>query len=128
MSADRARSMLAMPTTRLLTVKDAFLLASIVPPEAEIVDFGVHPRARRRGQARRLMETLQAQVDAIFLEVAVTNAAAISFYKSTGFTCTGRRSDYYNEKGGYVDGLVMTWSSAGEAGRETQESVDPPAR
>lgn len=126
MSIEQARKMLAMPTTRLFTAKDAFLMASVVPPEAEITDLGVHPRTRRTGQARRLIAELQDITDTIFLDVAETNTTAISLYQSSGFRVTGRRPHYYEVAGGYVDGLLMTWTSAAAAHANSQESVDPP--
>lgn len=128
MSTDRARRMLAMPRICVLGGKDAFLMASVVPPEADITDMGVHPRARRTGQARRLIATLQAKVDKIFLEVAVSNTAAVALYQSTGFAITGRRPRYYEEEDGWVDALVMTWAAAGAGDAISVESVDPPAR
>lgn len=125
-SQEQVRSTLSLPATRFLAANDAFLIASVVAPEAEIITMGVHPRARRTGQARRLIETLQGEVSTIFLEVAVTNHSAIALYQRTGFVATGRRPDYYRGRHDPVDALCMTWTSAAAGRAIYQESVDPP--
>jgi ribosomal-protein-alanine N-acetyltransferase len=109
---ERAEFSLSMPANRLYTVDNAFLLASVVPPEAEITHIGVHPRARRQGQARRLLDALKADASKIFLEVSENNTAAIRLYESAGFKAVSRRKLYYETPTGYEDALLMTWTSA----------------
>ena len=70
------------------------------------------PAARRGGLARGLMLAalqLAAAVgaEAMFLEVAADNDAAIGLYRGLGFERIGLRPGYYPRKGDKpVDGLV----------------------
>ncbi len=73
-----------------------------VPDEAEILNLGVLPEARRRGRARKLLNFFidycrKNGISRIFLEVRVSNKAAINLYQSLGFNLAGRRTDYYPE-------------------------------
>lgn len=68
--------------------------------EEELLLLAVHPDARRRGLAMRLLEDLasrarQRGVAAIFLEMREGNPAEL-LYKNSGFVPVGRRRDYYN--------------------------------
>jgi ribosomal-protein-alanine N-acetyltransferase len=95
------------------TSQEGFLLARIGADEAEILTLAVDPAARRRGVARRLVEaaaeTLRAKgATALFLEVAVDNAAARALYSGCGFAQAGLRRSYYARPGGAaVDALVL---------------------
>ncbi len=96
------RQMLALPGAWGLVGGggDAFLLARVAADEAELLTVAVRPAARRRGLARALMERACAQAavlgaDAVFLEVAEGNAAALGLYASLGFAPRGRRRNYY---------------------------------
>ena len=78
-----------------------FLVARLVAPEIEILNFGVDPSARRRGTGRALLaEALhwgaQNGAEKAFLEVRASNLVAIQFYKSCGFQLAGRRTGYYS--------------------------------
>lgn len=77
------------------------LLLSCLPPEGEVYRLAVLPEARRRGLGRALMAAglgalAAAGVRRVFLDVRVSNAAAISLYASFGFTECGRRASYYH--------------------------------
>ena len=77
-----------------------FLLASLVPPEAELETIAVAPGGQRRGIGRLLLKALAeelrtGQVRVLLLEVRVSNRGALDFYRAQGFQETGRRSRYY---------------------------------
>lgn len=89
----------------------ALLLGRVIGPEAELVTLAVHPRARRAGLARGLVERFAARARAegardAFLEVAEGNTAARGLYASAGWREAGRRGGYYD--GGREDALVLT--------------------
>ncbi len=89
-----------------------FILCRLIAGEAEILTLAVRPSDRRAGLATALVEAAAAlaaaQAEAMFLEVAVDNAAAIALYEKAGFERVGRRAGYYGRaEGGSVDALVM---------------------
>jgi ribosomal-protein-alanine N-acetyltransferase len=89
-----------------------FVLCRAVGGEAEILTLAVRPHARRRGLGRALMEAAfglarQAGADAMFLEVAEDNEAAMGLYQTAGFRLAGRRPGYYRRDDGATDALVM---------------------
>ena len=70
------------------------------PGEAQILNLSVVPDARRQGLGRALLErfvddALRTGADQIFLEVRVSNTAAIALYRSAGFEPVARRTNYY---------------------------------
>jgi ribosomal-protein-alanine N-acetyltransferase len=109
-----------------LVVEDAagpagFLLARAVAGEAEILTVAVSPERRGAGLGLALVEASAglaraAGADAMFLEVAVDNAAALKLYDRTGFAAAGRRRGYYPRAGGAaVDALVLRRDLTGPA-------------
>ena len=79
---------------------------------AHLLDLAVAPGARGDGVARELLWALADSAAAVgvgrmTLEVAVSNTAALSLYRSAGFDVVGRRVRYYAETG--EDALVL-WS------------------
>src|SRR4051795_3491597 len=72
------------------------VLRRTAPDEGEILNLAVSPDFRRRGAARRLMETaLQSFTGTFFLEVRESNETAQKIYKSLGFQELSRRPEYY---------------------------------
>ncbi len=68
------------------------------PGEREILNLAVEPPERRRGIARSLLKQELADYGGVwFLEVRVSNATALKFYKQLGFEPAGRREDYYRD-------------------------------
>ena len=70
------------------------------PGEAQILNRSVVPDARRQGLGRALLErfvddAVRAGAAQIFLEVRISNAAAIALYQSAGFEPVARRANYY---------------------------------
>ena len=77
--------------------------------EAELLNLGVSPEARRRGVATLLLRTLTWRAKGtIFLEVAENNCGAISLYTREGWTRIGTRSGYYAPG---INAIVMKKSS-----------------
>ena len=81
--------------------------------EGHLMNIATAPDAQRRGVARALCRQLFADaavvdVDAITLEVRVSNAGAIALYRSFGFAPVGNRTGYYtNPDGTKEDGLIF---------------------
>jgi ribosomal-protein-alanine N-acetyltransferase len=95
-----------------------FLLARVVAGEAEILTLAVDPAHRRQGLARALLTASLAAAqaagaEAVFLEVAADNIAALGLYQSEGFERVGRRPGYYARSGGAAaDALVLRFNTA----------------
>jgi ribosomal-protein-alanine N-acetyltransferase len=75
-----------------------------------LMNLAVLPHARRRGLGRVIMEDLLAEArnlgaPDVWLEVAVTNHAAIALYRAYGFEDVRVRARYYQPEN--VDALVM---------------------
>lgn len=80
-----------------------------VADEAHITNIAVEPSRRRRGFARQLLAHLvetaiDREVQALTLEVRVSNEAAIGLYREFGFAPAGIRQKYYENT---EDALVM---------------------
>lgn len=116
-SASEIAELMGSPGAFALVAEDAgpaaFILCRAVAGEAEILTLAVEPAARRRGLARALVEAAAgvariAGAEAMFLEVADDNVAAIGLYEAAGFDRAGLRRGYYDRgPQGYVDALVM---------------------
>jgi [ribosomal protein S18]-alanine N-acetyltransferase len=77
-----------------------FAVAVLLPPQAELETIAVATSARRTGIGSRLLSALldelrQAGIREIYLEVRVSNRAALDFYRNFGFSQTGYRTSYY---------------------------------
>ncbi len=75
----------------------------LVSDEAHVVNLAVHPQFRARGIGRRMLLYLlsraaQQGVRKVFLEVRRSNEHAQKLYLSEGFTVTGIRQKYYNNR------------------------------
>jgi ribosomal-protein-alanine N-acetyltransferase len=89
-----------------------FILCRAIAGEAEILTLAVRPALRRRGIAAALLGAAMVQAaaiaDAMLLEVAADNPAAIALYEQAGFTQVGRRAGYYGRPAGAaMDAIVM---------------------
>lgn len=78
--------------------------------EGELGNVAVHPEARGRGVADRLMASVldvaaERGAEALFLEVRTGNDAARALYRKHGFDVVGRRPDYYTKP--VEDALIM---------------------
>jgi ribosomal-protein-alanine acetyltransferase len=71
---------------------------SVAEGETELLNLAVAPGFRRRGVARRLVESLMAESPGVlYLEVRESNGAARKFYHHLGFQEVTLRSGYYQE-------------------------------
>ena len=90
-----------------------FVMARSAAGEAEIVGIGVVPPRRRMGiggalLADALCRAVALGAEAIFLEVAEDNPAAVALYHGAGFRPVGRRPGYYRRKSSLpVAALIM---------------------
>ncbi len=78
--------------------------------EGHITNIAVDPAFRRLGIGSLLLDDLIAYakaqgIQALTLEVRVSNAPAISLYESKGFIAEGRRKRYYSDNN--EDALIM---------------------
>lgn len=113
-SAHEFETLLANPTTHVVTSDHGFALLQIIAPEAELITISVLPASRGFGHGQTLLgQALLAAstrgVTQIFLEVDATNAAALALYKSAGFNQTGTRAGYYTHADAPpTDAIMMT--------------------
>jgi ribosomal-protein-alanine N-acetyltransferase len=91
-----------------------FVLCRVVADECEVLSCAVDVGFRRRGMARRLLQS--AFDDArrrggkqVLLEVATDNSPARALYVDLGFRTIGRRRGYYRRPcGEAVDALIVS--------------------
>ena len=79
-----------------------YLFAVTLFDEFHVNKIATHPVVRREGHGRRLMgNAIEAArgrgLASIVLEVRLTNAEALSFYRDFGFVEVGRRKRYYKD-------------------------------
>jgi ribosomal-protein-alanine N-acetyltransferase len=93
----------------------AYGVLMLGPGEAQLLNLSVVPEARRMGLGRTLLfqfidDARRLYADQLFLEVRVSNLAAIALYEAAGFMSIARRVAYYppsNPGAGREDALVM---------------------
>ena len=78
----------------------AYGVLLLAPGEAQILNVSVVPHARREGLGRALVrrfteDARRLHAEQVFLEVRVSNAAAIGLYEAEGFAPVARRVGYY---------------------------------
>jgi ribosomal-protein-alanine N-acetyltransferase len=85
---------------------DGYVVLRVVDGVADLERIAVRPERQRSGLATDLLAEACAAVgaDRVLLEVSADNAAAIGFYRRTGFTEIDRRRAYYRDG---TDALVM---------------------
>ena len=94
--------------------EQAFILVRALAGESEILSLGTHPRARRGGLARALVDAARAEAHRrgahrMFLEVAADNEAALALYGKAGFATAGRRKAYYaRPMGPAADAVILS--------------------
>jgi ribosomal-protein-alanine N-acetyltransferase len=77
-----------------------FVIAGLVPPQAELETIAVATELQRHGIASRLIRELMGElqerhITEVMLEVRDSNHAARALYRSLGFVETCRRRGYY---------------------------------
>ena len=95
-----------------------YVVAWFVLDEGEIGNLAVHGNARREGVGALLLDgaiaaVRKSRVEALYLEVRDSNAAARALYASRGFAEVGRRRDYYRRP--KEDALVLRLDLGGAA-------------
>jgi ribosomal-protein-alanine N-acetyltransferase len=115
-AADDFAALMAPSGTLAVLVEDdgpiGFVMIRVIAGDAEVLTLAVDPARRRSGVGRALMSAgLRAAAiqgaDAMFLEVAVDNPAAVALYESLGFETAGRRPAYYRRAAGMVDAVIL---------------------
>jgi tRNA threonylcarbamoyladenosine biosynthesis protein TsaB len=110
--------MLAVPGTAAILVSSqntpmGFVLFRKAADEAEILTICTRPAFREKGHGKLLMQHLEtlvksADVKSLFIEVAISNHAALALYASCGFERAGMRKNYYERSDGKrEDALIM---------------------
>ncbi len=110
--------MLASPGTSAILLSSqnnptGFVLFRKAADEAEILTICTRPAFRKKGHAKLLMQHMESLlkkdgVKTLFIEVAVSNPAALALYASCGFKETGLRKNYYGRSDGtHEDALIM---------------------
>lgn len=97
------------------------LIARVAGAESEILTIGVLPDHRRAGHGRVLADAAarhaaEQGAEALFLEVAADNAAALALYDDCGFHPVGRRPGYYRRGGEAVDAVLLRRVIGGKGG------------
>jgi len=86
------------------------VVRQVAVEEREILNLAVDPAERRRGVARKLLESeLRRAKTRWFLEVRASNSSAVNLYESAGFREAGRRETYYSDP--IESGIVMKFDS-----------------
>ena len=110
--------MLAVPGTSAILVSSqnnpmGFVLFRKAADEAEILTICTRPALRQKGHGKLLMQHLESvlkkdDVKSLFIEVAISNHAALALYASSGFEKAGVRENYYTRgDGSREDALIM---------------------
>ena len=110
--------MLAVPGTSAILVSSqnnpmGFVLSRKAADEAEILTLCTRPAFRQKGHGKLLVQHLENvlktnDVKSLFIEVAISNQAALALYASCGFEKAGVRKNYYERgDGSQEDALIM---------------------
>jgi ribosomal-protein-alanine N-acetyltransferase len=89
-----------------------FFIADAVIDDSTLMNICIAPAWQGQGLGRRLLEhwleeCRQRRLAMAWLEVRVSNQAALRLYRTSGFAKTGRRKDYYRAGEGREDAIVM---------------------
>jgi [ribosomal protein S18]-alanine N-acetyltransferase len=85
---------------------------SLVVGEAHLLNICVAPEWQRQGYGRLLLEHFmelarERGASQMFLEVRLSNTAAIALYRGRGFNEVGMRKNYYPGEKGREDALIL---------------------
>ncbi|MCK5717756.1 MAG: ribosomal protein S18-alanine N-acetyltransferase [Thiomargarita sp.] len=92
-------------------------ILSIAADEAELLNLCIHPKWQACGYGHRLLTHLlqyaqNKNVHRIFLEVRISNTAAITLYDKTGFKEVGKRKAYYQNGTHFrEDALILAFQA-----------------
>jgi len=98
-----------------------FVILRRMGDDGELMQIAVDKAARRHGVADVLMESalFYASMNflkSVFLDVRMSNVAAIELYKKHGFLPVRTRKDYYNDP--IEDGIVMVREATKQHGKD----------
>jgi [ribosomal protein S18]-alanine N-acetyltransferase len=89
-----------------------YLVLSTMMDQSEVLNIAIDPQCQGQGLGSQLLrqglELVPESVEAVLLEVRVSNFAAIRLYLNHGFIEVGRRRDYYKTEFGREDAILMT--------------------
>jgi ribosomal-protein-alanine N-acetyltransferase len=88
-----------------------FAIYECVLDEATLLNIAINPDFQGQGSGRNLLRKTLHELDAtiakIFLEVRISNEAALRLYQSEGFVEIGQRRNYYPTTTGREDARVF---------------------
>ncbi len=88
-----------------------YAIYTIVAGEAEILNIAIHQAYQGKGFGRQLldylMDVVSENAERFYLEVRVSNEAAIHLYQEVGFVEICLRRNYYKTSAGLEDAIVM---------------------
>jgi [ribosomal protein S18]-alanine N-acetyltransferase len=89
-----------------------YVVYAVALDEAHLLNLCIVPQRQGQGLGRdlldRVLDRLRARrLEAVFLEVRVSNRVALGLYRSQGFTEVGYRKDYYPHHEEREDAVVM---------------------
>lgn len=92
-----------------------YAVMSVAAGEAHILNICIHPEFQGRGLAKPLLQRMlslagQHHANDLFLEVRVSNSAALKLYDTFGFNEIGIRQGYYPANGGREDAVLLARS------------------
>jgi len=90
----------------------AYSISQFVVDECHLLNLCIRQEERKQGLATKMVQYLMNQarqndMGSIFLEVRISNTAAINLYDKLGFNEIGLRRDYYPDTNGREDALVL---------------------
>ena len=94
-------------------ISAAFALSYTKVRECHILNLAVAPQSQHQGYGKKLLAHVlehakQLNADMVFLEVRVSNQAAINLYRQFNFNEIGMRKDYYpSPNNGHEDALIL---------------------
>ncbi len=97
----------------------AYIIIQAAVDTADILTLGVHPEYQRQGLGRAALQcakdwVVEQKLETLFLEVRVSNTAAVALYQTCGFNVIHRRKHYYNVPGVVgmrEDAWIMSWQN-----------------
>lgn len=109
------RDSLKKATYRMMVAKEdgkvvGYIGAYMAADELNVTNVAVDPAYRRRGIGRMLVDAMillaqKNRLTTVYLEVRVSNTAAISLYRAAGFDNAGIRKNFYDNP--VEDGKIM---------------------
>lgn len=89
-----------------------YCVTRVIADELELLNIAIAQQLKGKGYATRLLDFVLnlpefSTIQAVWLEVANSNNAAISFYRKVGFENISTRRNYYRRQGVVEDALVM---------------------